>query len=140
MPEWSTIGLFVMAASVLVAVPGPNSLYIIARSVEQGWRAGIASSLGVMVGTMLHIIAAALGVSALLLSSATAFSLVKYAGAAYLVYLGVRAIADKGTAFSQGERFPGRRLGRIFYRGVVVNALNPKTALFFTAFLPSSST
>jgi len=83
MPNWSTLSLFIAATSILVFMPGPNTLYIIARSIQQGCRAGIISSLGVQVGTLLHIAAAVLGLSALLLSSELAFTVVKYAGAAY---------------------------------------------------------
>jgi threonine/homoserine/homoserine lactone efflux protein len=135
MPTWSTLILFVTAASILVFMPGPNSLYIVARSIQQGSRAGIVSSLGVQVGTLFHVAAAAFGVSALLLTSATAFKLVKYAGAAYLIYLGVKTLLTK-------EKIAGPRggkeddLSRVFYQGVVVQLLNPKTALFFFSFLP----
>ncbi len=87
MLDWSTLTLFVTAASILVFMPGPNTLYIIARSVSQGRTAGIVSSLGVQVGTLVHVAAAAVGISALLLSSSLAFNVVKYAGAAYLFTL-----------------------------------------------------
>ena len=90
MPDWTTLSLFIAAASILVFTPGPNTLYIIARSVNQGRQAGIVSSLGVEVGTLFHVAAAALGISALLLTSAWAFNIVKYAGAAYLIYLGIK--------------------------------------------------
>src|SRR5262245_23752702 len=95
MPDWSTLSLFISAALILVLMPGPNTLYVIARSVSQGRMAGIVSILGIQVGTMLHIAAAALGLSALLLTSALAFNLVKYAGAAYLIYLGVKTLLIK---------------------------------------------
>jgi threonine/homoserine/homoserine lactone efflux protein len=136
MPEWSTLCLFVVAASILVIVPGPNTLYIITRSLQQGIAAGIVSCLGVMVGTLFHITAAALGISALLMSSALAFTLVKYAGAAYLIYLGVRTILTKEKFSTGAKPVPAKSLGGIFYQGIVVNLLNPKTALFFMAFLP----
>ncbi|HWP42305.1 MAG TPA: LysE family translocator [Blastocatellia bacterium] len=135
MPSWSTLSVFIAAAAVLVFLPGPNTLYIIARSVQQGRRAGIVSSSGVQVGTLLHITEAAFGLSALLLSSALAFNLVKYAGAAYLIYLGVRTLLAKG-GIGQAREIRKEGLGRVFYQGVVVNLLNPKTALFFFAFLP----
>jgi len=136
MPEWSTICLFVVAASILVIMPGPNTLYIITRSLQQGRAAGIISSLGVMVGTLLHITATALGISALLLSSALAFNLLKYAGAAYLIYLGIRTMLRQEKPPAGAEPVPAKSLGGIFYQGIVVNLLNPKTALFFAAFLP----
>jgi threonine/homoserine/homoserine lactone efflux protein len=95
MPNWSTLSLFITAALILVFTPGPNTLYIVARSVQQGRMAGIVSSLGVQVGSLFHIAAAALGVSALLLSSAMAFSVVKYVGAAYLIYLGFKTLLTR---------------------------------------------
>ena len=127
--------LFVVAALVLAVTPGPAVLYIVARSVSHGRLAGIVSCLGVASGNLVHVCAAALGLSALLASSATAFGLVKYLGAAYLVALGLRTLAGKAGVAAPGpvER---RSLRRIYAEGVVVNVLNPKTALFFLAFLP----
>lgn len=136
MPEWSTLWLFVAAAAVLVVIPGPNTFYIITRSLQQGRVAGVVSSLGVMAGTLFHIAATALGISALLLSSALAFNLVKYAGAAYLIWLGLRSILSQKKPSSGAEPVLDKSLGGIFYHGIVVNLLNPKTALFFMAFLP----
>jgi threonine/homoserine/homoserine lactone efflux protein len=128
--------LFLAAAVILLVTPGPAVLYIVARSVDQGRTAGLVSTLGIGVGTLFHVAAAALGVSALLVSSALAFDVVKYLGAAYLVFLGVRRLADR-EAVEAPRAAPGRRsLWRIFSEGVVVNVLNPKTALFFLAFLP----
>src|SRR5437660_10158436 len=92
MLDWSKLSLFVSVATVLVFMPGPNTLYIIARSIQQGRLAGFVSSLGVQVGTMVHIVAASLGLSALLVSSAVAFNVVKYAGAAYLIFLGTKTL------------------------------------------------
>ena len=135
MPDWSTLSLFLAAAVVLVLMPGPNSLYIVARSIQQGRRAGIVSSLGVQVGTLFHIAAAAFGVSALLLTSALAFNIVKCLGALYLLYLGVKTLLRKEAAAGPGE-VQESRLSRIFYQGVWVQLLNPKTALFFFSFLP----
>jgi threonine/homoserine/homoserine lactone efflux protein len=134
MPNWSSLSLFIAAALILVFMPGPNTLYIIARSIQQGRWAGIVSSLGVQVGTLFHIAAAAFGLSALLLSSALAFNVVKYAGAAYLIYLGVKTLLTKETI--DPVLLQKTRLRRVFYQGVIVNLLNPKTALFFFAFLP----
>jgi threonine/homoserine/homoserine lactone efflux protein len=134
-PDLAALGLFVVAALVLLLTPGPAVLYIVARSLEQGRRAGLVSVLGVHAGTLVHALAATAGVSALLAASATAFSVVKYAGAAYLVYLGVRRLLDRRPVLT--TRHAGARdLRRAFIDGVVVNVLNPKTALFFLAFLP----
>ena len=115
-------------------MPGPNTLYIIARSIQQGRLAGFVSSLGVQVGTMVHIVAASLGLSALLVSSAVAFNVVKYAGAAYLIFLGIKTLLTKEKI--EPAKVRKAALGRVFYQGIVVNLLNPKTALFFFAFLP----
>jgi threonine/homoserine/homoserine lactone efflux protein len=127
--------LFLITALVILVTPGPAVLYIIARSVDQGRLAGIVSTLGVGFGTTFHVAAAALGVSALLATSATAFSVLKYLGAAYLIYLGIRKLMELDLDERQRVRVP-ESLGRIFWQGVVVNVLNPKTALFFLAFLP----
>lgn len=130
-----SLSIFVVAALVLLLTPGPAVLYIVARSIDQGRRAGLVSMLGVHAGTLVHVAAAAAGLSAVLAASATAFSVVKYLGAAYLVYLGLRRILDRGPARSTAEREPPS-LRRAFLDGIVVNVLNPKTALFFLAFLP----
>jgi threonine/homoserine/homoserine lactone efflux protein len=135
MPDWSKLSLFISVTVALVFMPGPNTLYIIARSAQQGLRAGVVSSLGVQVGSLIHIAAAALGLSALLLSSALAFGVVKYAGAAYLIYLGVKTLLTKEEA-GRARDVKKASLSYVFYQGVVVNLLNPKTALFFLAFLP----
>ncbi len=135
LPDAAALALFVTAALVLLVVPGPAVLYIVSRSVEQGPLAGVVSTFGVAVGTVCHSAAAALGLSALLVSSALAFEIVKYLGAAYLVYLGLRHIATRERA-SVVAGLGRRALSRIFAEAVVVNVLNPKTALFFFAFLP----
>jgi threonine/homoserine/homoserine lactone efflux protein len=135
MPDWKTLSLFITATLVLVFMPGPNTLYIIARSVQQGRIAGFISSLGIQVGSLFHIAAAAFGVSALLLSSALAFSAVKYAGAAYLVYLGVKTLLTREKP-AETKTVEAKSLSRAFYQGVLVSLLNPKAALFFFAFLP----
>lgn len=136
MPSASTFAIFGLASLALLLVPGPAVLYIVTRSVGQGRRIGVASVLGVHVGTSVHVIAASVGLSALLVSSATAFDVVKYAGAAYLVALGLRRlIAPSGEALDVADgRVTTPR--RAFLDGIVVNVLNPKTALFFLAFLP----
>ena len=135
MPEPSTLAVFVVAAVALLVTPGPAVLYIVARSVEQGRWAGLVSALGVHVGTLVHVAAAALGLSALLVSSALAFDIVKYLGAIYLVYLGIRRLLASDARAEAGAAAP-RSLRRLFAQGIVVNVLNPKTALFFLAFLP----
>lgn len=135
MTDWPTLALFLVASFVLVVTPGPAVLYIVARSIDQGRLAGLVSVLGVGVGTLFHVAAAALGLSALLVSSALAFNIVKYLGAAYLIYLGLHALLSKDEPVSTHTVEP-QRLARIFRQGVVVNVLNPKTALFFFAFLP----
>jgi threonine/homoserine/homoserine lactone efflux protein len=135
LPDGANLGIFVAAALLLLLTPGPAVLYIVARSVDQGRRAGLVSMLGVHAGTLVHVAAAAAGLSALLAASATAFSVVKYLGAAYLVYLGARRLLDR-SAPPEGASRPARRLRRDFVDGIVVNVLNPKTALFFLAFLP----
>jgi len=132
--DWSTLTLFISVASIVVFIPGPNTLYIVARSIQQGRLAGFVSSLGVQVGTMVHMAAAAVGISALLVSSSWAFQVVKYAGAVYLIYLGIRTLLTKEKI--QHANVERAKLSRVFYQGVVVNVLNPKTALFFFAFLP----
>jgi threonine/homoserine/homoserine lactone efflux protein len=129
----STLLLFVAAALALLAVPGPAVLYIVARSIDQGRRAGLVSMLGIHTGSLVHVAAASLGLSSLLVSSATAFQAVKYAGAAYLIVLGVRRLLTREEA-ARAPRRASR--GRLYRQGVVVNVLNPKTALFFLAFLP----
>jgi threonine/homoserine/homoserine lactone efflux protein len=138
MPETSNLALFAVAAVTLLVIPGPAVLYIVTRSVDQGRAAGLASVCGVHVGTLVHVAAAALGLSALLVSSATAYDTVRWLGAAYLVWLGVRRLLARDEDLAAAAGPDTRRLGlrRIFAQGVVVNVLNPKTALFFLAFLP----
>ena len=135
MPEPSTLALFFVAAAVLLLTPGPAVLYIVARSIDQGRTAGLVSVLGIGVGTLFHVAAAVLGLSALLGSSALAFNLVKYLGAAYLICLGVRTLGAGGSVPAAGG-MARQPLRQVFLQGVVVNLLNPKTALFFLAFLP----
>jgi threonine/homoserine/homoserine lactone efflux protein len=138
MPEVSTLALFTLAAVTLLVIPGPAVLYIVTRSVDQGRAAGLASVCGIHVGTLVHVAAAAMGLSALLVSSATAYHAVRWLGAAYLIWLGVRRLLAKDEPSGSAKGPDASRLGlrRIFAQGVVVNVLNPKTALFFFAFLP----
>jgi threonine/homoserine/homoserine lactone efflux protein len=130
------LAVFVAAALALLLVPGPAVLYIVARSVHQGRAAGLASVLGIHVGTLVHILAATVGLSAIVVSSATAFTVVKLVGAAYLVYLGLRTLLRGDGAVESAPAGPTRGRRRDFAEGIVVNVLNPKTALFFLAFLP----
>jgi threonine/homoserine/homoserine lactone efflux protein len=131
----SSLVLFMTGAMLLLLIPGPAVLYITSRSIGLGRAAGLVSAMGIAVGTLFHVAAATLGLSALLVSSASAFQLVKYAGAAYLIYLGIRTLRGGDTAMLEASN--GRRsLQSIFGQGVLVNLLNPKTALFFLAFLP----
>jgi threonine/homoserine/homoserine lactone efflux protein len=138
MPDLATLALFTVAAVILLVIPGPSVLYIVTRSVDQGRAAGLASVGGIHVGTLVHVAAAALGLSALLVSSATAYNAVRWVGAAYLVWLGVRRLLarDEDARPEADDRTGRLGLRRIFAQGIVVNVLNPKTALFFFAFLP----
>lgn len=127
---------FVAAVAVLVIVPGPNTILILAHSLGGGRRAGLATVLGVETGTLVHTGAAAFGLSAVLSTSAVAFDLVKYAGAAYLALLGIRALAGRGRVVLVSASPVPMGLSRAFGRAVVTNVLNPKVALFFLALLP----
>jgi threonine/homoserine/homoserine lactone efflux protein len=135
MPDPTLWGLFIAASLVLLLTPGPAVLYIVARSVTQGRAAGLVSVLGIHLGTIVHIVAAAIGLSALVVSSALAFAVVKYLGAAYLIWMGVRTLMAKDP----DPEAPVVRAGplrRAFRDGFLVNLFNPKTAIFFLAFLP----
>jgi threonine/homoserine/homoserine lactone efflux protein len=134
-PGTGSLALFAVAALALAVVPGPAVLYIVAQSVDQGRLAGLVSALGISVGSLAHVVAATIGLSSLLASSATAFTIVKYAGAAYLILLGIRRLLTREQLEDEVARVPRTRR-RLFVDGVVVNVLNPKTALFFVAFLP----
>ena len=135
MPDPSRLALFVGAALLLLVVPGPSVLYIVTQSVSHGRRAGMASVAGITTGTLVHIAAATIGLSALLASSALAFDVVKYLGAAYLIVVGIRRLAGLERP-DEGRAAGSRSLSRLYRQGIVVNVLNPKTALFFLAFLP----
>jgi threonine/homoserine/homoserine lactone efflux protein len=127
--------VFLLAALILLLTPGPAVLYIIARGMDQGRVAGFVSVLSIETGNSVHVLAAALGLSAILMSSALAFSIVKYLGAAYLIYLGIRRLLTRNQDH-EIARLQRQSLRRIYSQGVLVAALNPKTALFFLAFLP----
>jgi len=135
MPASAQWVVFLSAAFLLAIVPGPGMLYVLSRSLAGGRREGILSALGTLVGGLMHVLAAAAGISILLAQSALAFASVKYAGAAYLCFLGVRMIMDRGS----GRELPTDRLRtarRPFRQGIVTETLNPKTALFFLSFIP----
>ncbi|WGJ08513.1 LysE family translocator [Brucella intermedia] len=135
-PSSTNLSLFISATLVLLLVPGPAVLFIFARSVEQGRSAGLVSILGIHAATLVHVAAAAVGLSALLASSALTFSVVKYAGAAYLIWLGLKKLFGSSDIPEIAGGLPTRSRLRLFREGFVVNLLNPKTALFFLAFLP----
>jgi len=127
--------VFLLAALILLLTPGPAVLYIIARGMDQGRLAGFVSVLSIEAGNSIHVLAATLGLSAVLMSSALAFSVVKYLGAAYLIYLGIRRLLARDENHEIAH-LKHQSLRRIYSQGVLVAALNPKTALFFLAFLP----
>ncbi|OGB76416.1 MAG: lysine transporter LysE [Burkholderiales bacterium RIFOXYC12_FULL_60_6] len=133
------LALFVVAGLLLNIAPGPDSLLIMSRSAAQGWRAGSAAALGIGTGTIIHIFAAALGLSAVLATSSTAFMVVKYLGAAYLLYVGLSLLRAKkmpATDVDSSLATPALSLRRIYFQGFLTNVLNPKVALFFLAFVP----
>ena len=135
MPSLDTYLVFIATALALLAIPGPAVLYVVSRSVDQGRRAGLVSVLGITTGTLVHITAAAVGLSSLILASKTAFDAVRFVGAAYLIFLGVRRLLSK----TEEESLDGpsaHSLRRIYAQGVVVNLLNPKTIVFIFAFIP----
>src|SRR5687767_2023600 len=132
MPE---IGLFVAASALLAIAPGPDVIYVLARGIAQGRRAGLAAALGFASGCIFHTVLAAVGIAALIRSSEIAFDLVRYAGAAYLAYIGIQALRHR-SAFSIESASDARALMTIYKQSVVGNMLNPKVTLFFLAFLP----
>jgi threonine/homoserine/homoserine lactone efflux protein len=129
--------LFVVSGLLLNVTPGPDTAYIIGRSIQLGWRGGAAAAIGISCGCLVHVFGAAIGLSALLMASSAAFAVVKLAGAAYLLFLGVRMLLSRPRPMADvtvpGEAIP---LGRVFWQGTLTNVLNPKVALFFLAFLP----
>jgi threonine/homoserine/homoserine lactone efflux protein len=136
LPPPTSIGLFAIAALALLLIPGPAVLYIVSRSLAQGRLAGLVSNLGIHVGTMVHVVAASLGLSALLMTSALAFAAVKYLGAAYLIWLGLRRIFGPDAAPDATRGTLRHGYLQLVRDGFFVNLFNPKTALFFLAFLP----
>ncbi|HZR94823.1 MAG TPA: LysE family translocator [Gaiellaceae bacterium] len=131
----TTYGLFVLTALALLAIPGPAVLYIVSRSIDQGRRAGLASVLGVTSGTVVHVAMATVGLSSLILASRVAFDAVRYAGAAYLVYLGVRRLLSRRSGAELVHRAP-RTARELYTQGFIVNLFNPKTIVFIFAFIP----
>ena len=131
------LALFVLSGLLLNITPGADTLYIVGRSTTQGFKSGATAALGIGAGCCVHILAAALGLSAILAASATAFTLVKLVGAAYLVYLGISLLrANARTQTAEAKRAPSIPLRSVFAQGIMTNVLNPKVALFFLAFLP----
>lgn len=135
MPNWTTVSLFLVTTLGLLFIPGPAVLFIMTRSVEGGRRVGAISALGIGTADLVHTTAAAFGLSALLMTSALLFSIIKYLGAAYLVYLGIRTLLKRDASPGK-QRAEPKTLPRMFFQGMAVELLNPKTALFFLAFLP----
>lgn len=135
MPSSTSLAGFIVAALVVLVIPGPAVLYILAQSLGQGRRAGLASVLGLSTGALVHVAAATAGLSAILMTSAAAFTVVKMSGAAYLVYLGIRTLLTRPPSDRIGTP-PPRALRRVFADGILVSILNPKIAVFFLAFLP----
>ena len=129
-------GLFLAAGILLNLTPGPDTAYILGRSIAQGREAGIASALGICVGSIFHTCAAALGLSAILATSALAFVAIKLLGGAYLIFLGIKMLLDRRNHLSLPTNFRRRTTAAAFRQGVFTNVLNPKVALFFLAFLP----
>lgn len=136
MPEPSTLLLFAAAAIVLLVIPGPAVIFIVTRSVAQGRKAGLVSVLGVHTGSIVHVVAATAGLSALLAASATAFSVVRYAGAGYLIFLGLQRLLRRHGDDKNTVAVATTAPARLYTQGIIVNVLNPKTAIFFLAFLP----
>ena len=136
MPTTTTLILFLASTLALLAVPGPSVVYVVTRTLEQGRRAGLVSMLGLETGALVDVALSALGVTGLLAASDWAFVVVKYAGATYLVVLGLRQLRRQAVPASETADAPGTSYARLFRAGVLVDLLNPKTGLFFLAFLP----
>ena len=128
--------VFALAGLLLNLTPGNDMIYVATRSASQGVKAGIVSALGITAGCMVHIFAAVIGLSAILMQSALAFDIIKYLGGAYLIYLGVRSLLSKKRQFTVQAEATTYSYKKIFWQGAITNVLNPKVALFFLAFLP----
>jgi threonine/homoserine/homoserine lactone efflux protein len=135
MPSLSTYAIFIVTCLALLAIPGPAVLYVVSRSIDQGRRAGLASVLGISTGTVVHVTLATVGLSSLILASRIAFDAVRYVGAAYLIYLGVRRLVTRHVEEEVKERAP-RTVRDLYTQGLIVNLLNPKTIIFVFAFIP----
>ena len=133
--DTTSFALFFVASWALIITPGPDMLYVITRGIAQGRRAGLHSAFGVTLGIFVHSLLAALGLAALLQTSALAFLVIKYIGAVYLIYLGIRSFHDKGS-FESGEQQNPIAAQAVFWQGFISNVTNPKIAIFFLAFLP----
>lgn len=136
MPSVSTLLTFMLAAAILVAIPGPAVVYIVNRGISQGRRAAVISALGIETGALVHVVAATVGLSALIASSSELFHLVKYAGAAYLILLGIRSWMSRDKLHAGDLPMRPVSLRRLYRQGIVVNVFNPKVGVFFLAFLP----
>ena len=138
MPGIHDFGLFILSGLLLNIAPGPDTAYIVGRSMQLGWRGGVAAALGISTGCLAHVFAAAIGLSALLVASATAFTAVIWAGAAYLCYVGLTMLLSRPRPSNEALPREGAAasLFRVFWQGALTNVLNPKVAMFFLAFLP----
>lgn len=136
MPDFAAFSLFLTAAFLLSITPGPGILYVLARSLHGGRREGILSSFGLLLGGLVHVVAAAVGLSTVLMTSAVAFSVIKYVGAAYLIYLGLRILLNRSEAAQSTLHTAPEQSRNTLIQGIFTEALNPKTALFFLAFIP----
>ena len=132
------LGLFVISGLVLSLAPGPDIGYVVARSAQFGWRGGVVATFGISTGCLVHVFGCAIGLSALLAASATAFMIVKWAGAAYLLFIGIKMLLTRegGAAADSPGEARATSLSKVFWQGALTDALNPKVALFFLAFLP----
>ena len=136
MPTIETLMIFTAAALLMNISPGPSNFYVMSRSVAQGWRGGAIAAMGLATGSLVHVFAAALGLSAVFHYSPTAYAVLKLVGAAYLIYLGIRYLRGNSGRSAPNIEETRRGQGRIFLESILVEVLNPKTALFFLAFLP----
>ena len=128
--------LFVLSGVLLNVTPGPDTAYIIGRSVQMGWRGGAAAAIGICCGCLVHVFAAAVGLSALLMASSAAFTVLKWVGAAYLLFTGLQMLLSRPSPVAETAAPAESSLSRVFWQGALTNVLNPKVALFFLAFLP----
>lgn len=132
----NSLYLFFIASILLNLTPGNDMIFVVSRSISQGTRAGYFSALGIFVGCFVHILAAVFGLSLILAKSALAFEIIKYAGAAYLIYLGIKMILTKPSVNVGTQNLQRTAYGKLFQQGILTNALNPKVAIFFLSFLP----